>query len=286
MTVDGRPETKLMAVFNHEPGGEVEFGKYWFGPGDSPPIGNLEMLEMAVAAYRVIDPDYQNYYNEDREFVIRVEGCDDYVVSTDSGTWQELGVYYRGKPQVDGKWVSAKATAFAISRVNCIRFIWEYMPGFKTPHTYHAVIHWLKIHIDTTKYIYVQITDDETKIGNPLYLYAPAAYQKMRGGIGSVGSAGAPRSLPYDIGAASEGAAISLARTKLLTHLRNHQMRRYEYSGPLPVKPELGLSIGVDEDADGSDDYIGEIWEYAVTVGADGIIATAAVKDSTADTIA
>ena len=285
VTADGRNDSKLMAFFHAHVTKEFVFGHWYFG--DDLRMIDLEEIEVAFGCYRACNPKWQLYCSEEGEVIIRFEGCDDYNKITHTGTWQPLGFRIKGKPPPggDGKFAIASATQFSITKVNAIRIIFEYMPGPKEIGQYWAIIHSLRIIGNTTKYVYVQLTDQSYHKGNPLYVTADAAMRKLRGGVGSAGTPGSPRVLTKSIGAASGGAAISIGRDTLKTHLRKHSMRRYEYTGALPVKPELGLSIGVDEDADGIDDYIGTIREYAVTVAADGIFCRAAVYDPDTSTV-
>ena len=54
------------------------------------------------------------------------------------------------------------------------------------------------------------------------------------------------------------------------TKLRQFQLREYTYNGFLPTKPELGVTIQVDEDGDGSYEYTGAIRGFTVTVESGG----------------
>lgn len=282
-TADGRNDSKLMAKFDAHVTEEYMYGHWWFT--DDLAVVDLEGIDLAFGNYRACDDTWHPYHSDENEVVIRIEGCDDYDKNFHIGTWQHLGFTIKGKPEEDATFAIASADRFSMTKVNAIRIVFEYMPGPKESGEYWAIVHSLRITGNTKKYIYVQLTDDDERKGNPLYVTADAAMRKLRGGVGSSGSAGAPRVLSTSIGAASEGAAISIGRNKLKTHLRRHSMRRYEYTGALPVKPELGLTIGVDEDADGSDDYVGVIREYTTTVAADGIFASAAVYDPDTSTV-
>ena len=100
------------------------------------------------------------------------------------------------------------------------------------------------------------------------------------GGINAgVGVAGSPRVLHYRIGAANEPAALSLARTLLATQLVLSEMRTYEYKGILAVRPEPGLTIGVDETDDGVVDYVGVVRSINVSVAPEEITVFGDVLD-------
>ena len=62
-------------------------------------------------------------------------------------------------------------------------------------------------------------------------------------------------------------------------------MRHYEYWGQLPAKPELGVTVGVDEDDDTVDDYVGVVRSYTLTVAHDGIFTLASVLNHSASVI-
>jgi hypothetical protein len=281
-TCDGAPGSKLGAVFEHQVADSIDFGHYWFG-ADAPVI-SLDRIKLKINSYRVIDPgNYgQDYHNAENEYVCRVEGCNDYNTTTHAGTWVDLGFGLEGKPNSDGTWVEGEAVAFTVRNVNAIRVVWDYMCGAKNATTYYwAFIHDIEIEGDTVKYELVQLTDDSGNVGYPRLVYAPASYEKLRGGIGAASaSGGVQRVREVFIGASSQPAAVSIGRIYLITSLRRSRQRRYSYEGVLPGTPELGITI---TDSDG---YEGVLREYSYAVGSGGAgIVTGVILDTSADVI-
>lgn len=285
MLIDGRVTSKLGGEFDHDPAASFDFGHFYFGSGTTPPAISLDKIAVRVNTYREIDAG-QPYRNSSNTYVVRFQGCDDYSTATHTGTWVDLGFEIEGEPEKFGTSVYAAATVFAKRKVNAVRIMFDYMAGADTGNPVHqGYVHELIINGDTTKYVYVQTTDSTDDIGDNTKLYAPASHEKLRGGVESEGVGGSPRCYYYEIGAASEGAALSLARTALKMKLAQYAQRHYEYRGPLPNKPELGKTIAVDEDNDGVAEYTGVIRAYSVQVADPAIITTARVLDHNASVI-
>lgn len=287
MVVDGRPDTKLGAIFDHDPTDTIEFGQFWFGAGTTPPAIHLDQISLKIGNYREIDPN-QPHRNSTNTWVVHLEGCDDYSTATHSGTWVNLGIEFEGFPDKNGKWVqSGSATAFKKRTVNAVRILFDYMPGPDTPDPKHyAVIHDLEIQGSNVQYVLVQLSALTTDAGDATKLIASGSFEKMRGGIKSGSSIpGCPRILSYPIGAASDAAAVSLGRVLLIDKLRLHTMRRYRYEGVLPAKPEVGLTLEIDENGDGGVDYTGVLWNWGIVADENGIVTTGSVLDMSASVI-
>jgi len=289
MVVDGRPDTKLGAFYDYDPAGSIEFGQFWFGPGTTPPAINLDQINLKIGSYREIDAD-QPHRNSTNTWVVHLEGCDDYSTATHSGTWVNLGVEFEGFPDKNGKWVqSGNATAFKKRTVNAVRIMFDYMPGPDTitgSELHSAVIHDLEIQGSNVQYVLVQLSALTTDAGDATKLIASGSFEKMRGGIKSGnGIPGCPRILSYPIGAASDAAAVSLGRVLLIDKLRLHTMRKYRYEGVLPAKPEVGLTLEVDENGNGEVDYTGVLWSWGIVADGNGIVTTGSVLDMSASVI-
>lgn len=284
-TCDGAPGSKLGAIFEHDPGGSIEFGHYWFGAGVTPPTISLDRISLKINSYRAIDAAWQDYYNTDMEYSMRVEGCNDYNSTTHAGTWVDLGFGLEGKPNPEGTWVGGEAVAFSIRNVNAIRLVWDYMAGYKTAHSHIAFVHDIEIEGDTFKYEFIQLTGDPLVVGYPRFVYAPASYEKLRGGVDAhlgldTYYHGPQRVKEVNIGASSQPAAVSIGRIHLITSLRRSKQRRYRYEGILPGTPELGITV-TDVGA-----YVGVLREYSYAVGAGGIgYVTGVILDTSADVI-
>lgn len=234
---------------------------------------------MAAAAW-------QTYNNEMLTWICRVEGCSDYNSSTHAGTWVDLGFSVESKPASEGTWIEAEATTFAQRAVNAIRLVWDYMPGPKVVDEYWACLHDIEVNGSTIRYATCQLTDDAGNVGKPEYLYAPASFEKLRGGILATSGpsvAGTQRCKAEEIGCASEHSALSMARIILLTSLRMHGLRRYIYEGVHPGTPELGMTVACVED--GATTYTGILREYAFAIGECGITSTTGTVLSTATAV-
>jgi len=141
--------------------------------------------------------------------------------------------------------------------VNCVRVRFITTPAFNND--YEGILHELEISTGSTEaYVLVQ-TDAVTDNGGTLLL-AANSHKKLRGSNANLPS----RCEMLDIGPASKGAAITLGRWELRNRLKWYQMRIYEYPGPLPAYPELGMTIAVDEDGDGNADYTGICRGYTI----------------------
>ena len=278
MVTDGKSYTKCTAVYKHDPGDSIDFGHFWFNSGDDPDPIYLDEIILRIGSYRGIDAT-QPHQNSSREYYCKLQGCDDYNVTAHSGTWEDIGCALSGRPNVYGKWVEGKFDAFLKRKVSAIRIIWDYMPGAKTVPMHWAPVHDLIIYGNERKYVEVQLTDNAANKGNPYYIYAPATFEKLRGGINASGSAGTQLCKEIDIGPSSDGAALSMARKLLKLSLVKFQQRTYEYNGLFPSKPHLNLTVDVDEDGDGVADYTGVITGYSLSVTPDGILTTATVRD-------
>ncbi len=266
---DGKPGTKLGAIFDHDPAGAIEFGHWYFGAGVTPPTINLDRVNIKINKYRVIDT-HQPHQNDQKSYLVRLQGCNDYNATTHAGTWFDLGCEIEGSPELNGRWVEATFTQFIDRSVNAVRVLWDYMAGTKDGPNHYAWIHDLVIEGDTVKYVYVQTTDREDLIGNVSYVYAPDSHIKLRGGVKSAGTDGCPRAYHHEVGATTRSAALSIGRTMLKIRLTRHKMKGYDYDFILPAKPELGITISVDEDGDSVYDYTGVIHSYRVSLTADG----------------
>ncbi len=284
-TCDGLSHTKLAGRFWHNPAAPFEFGHWWFGDGVIPPAINLDRAALKVASYKNID-DWQSYKNPEKTYVVRILGCNDYNSTNHTGTWFELGCVMEGKARATKTWCAGEWFHFLERKVNAVKVVFDYMPGWKETDAHWGVIHNFVIEGDTEQYVFVQLTDSIK--GNPLYVYAPASFEKMRGSFGASSGpsvAGVGRNIQHPIGAASEGAAISLGIALLKTKLRQYEQRRYRSMQELPAKPELGIQIGVDENNDTVIDYEGIIREYALLIQDESIYVEAAVLDYAANLI-
>ncbi len=281
---DGLPGTKLTAVFTHNPVASVTFGDFWFGAGTTPPTISIDRIVAKIGNYRALDDD-QAYHNSTYTYVCKFQGCNDYNTSTHTGTFSDLGFSIEGKPDYVGKWIEGTSGALLLKRVNCVRVVWDYMPGPQTgSNQYWAPLHDLEIYGDLVKYSFVALGPAGSG-GNSSILCAPGSYEKLRGGIGASASAGAQRTWHYPIGAASQMSAISMARMLLTLHLRMANQRRYEYHGLIPGTPALGITISVDETGDGAADYTGVLREYSISITGDYCHATGTVLSSAAEVI-
>lgn len=284
LVADGKPFTKLGGIFKHNPGGSFTFGDFWFGAGTTPPVIKLDEIVLRVANYRELGDWQSNFQNEDKTWVLRVEGCDDYDTTTNTGTFVNIGFEMEGDPEGTAKWADGKATAFTKQNVNALRLVFDFMPGPRKADWFYGIVHDFEVYGNAIQYTTVNLTDDAGDIGDPRFIYAPDTFQKLRGGFKAQnGVPGVPRMFQHPIGPSSEGAAISLGRIRLANMLRLHNMRRAEYAGVLPFKPELGRTIGIDEDGDDVDDYVGVLRQYEVEYNADEgtLIARGTILDST-----
>ncbi len=278
MLIDGKPGTKLTAWFEHDPGGEFDFGHFWFGTGA--PIVTLDKIKIAIGTYRVIKSWGRTTDNDAGTILVRIDGCDDYNTGTHTGTWQPLGFIIEKSPEINGTSVAAEASSFILRAVNAVRIVFEYMAGPKQSGDYYwAPVHLFEIEANSTSFVFVQTSDSVQN--DPLYYYAPDAHRKMRGGVKSSGAAGSPRVAVYPIGAASEGAAISIARQFLQNKLALAQRRHYDYSGVLPAKPEIGYTVSVDENGDAAVDYTGVVMSYNIGI-VDAVECSLSLLDTTA----
>ncbi len=276
--VDGRDDTKIGGLFKHDPTGDFDHSHWWFGTGVTPVVVDLNRIEIRINNYRVIGPK-QPFQNSNKTYLCRIDGCVDYNSSSHTGTWQELGCFMTGEPSVNGGSVKGNWTAFLLQRVNAIRVVWEFMPGPKEPNQYYGVIHDLFIVTNNVKFAEVQLTDDVADKGDSTKIFAPDSFRKLRGGIhSSTNVAGTQRPIWHRIGASSDGAAVSLARTLLKTNLVLYESKRGEYTGPLPVKPDLGTTVTITETPGGAT-YTGALRSSLVTVTHDEIRVIADVFD-------
>jgi len=280
---DGKLETKLIGEFTHDPGAapiKFVFGDFWFGAGATPPIINLDLIELYVNSYRVIDTN-QTRRNTQKTYVVKVQACDDYSTGshdTAGNGWHDLDTF-EGLPAVNGKSVKFEIKKFILREANAIRIVFEYMAGYKTVNSYLGIVHQLKVQGNNTSYALIQTTDDAAKKGLPPFLYVPDTHKKLRGGVNSSGAAGSPRTKHIDIGAASYGGAVTIGRALLESAITLYQMRTYEYEGELNAKPELGDTIEIDETGNGSADYTGVMRALELEIAADGIGAEFDVLD-------
>lgn len=280
---DGKPGSKLVAHYSHDPGGSVEHSQYYFGTGS--PTVCLNQIKLTVGTYREIDAS-QYQRNGDDTWLIRLEGAQDYSFGAPpTATWFDLGCSLESKPSKDGTYVSGTFNLFSERRVNAVRIVWVNMAGPDTPPPNNwAPLHDIEIIADQVKYVLVQLSDLVADKGKSAYLYGPASYEKLRGGVkASSGVGGSQRSLHWPIGAASHASAVSIGRLVLLTHLARWNQRRYSYEGIVPGSPELGITINCVEDSGTT--YTGVIREYAMVATADGISIQGTILDANAAVI-
>lgn len=268
--LDNRLDSKLAAYFeDNDPGGPFEFADFWFG--DDAPIVNINRIKLAVNAYRVIEGYNRSTAREDFNYQVRLEACDDYDTATHTGTWVDMGCMMSGYPGKDALSAQAEFRNFAISNVNAIRIVFDYMAGRKAVGDYYwGIVHNFFVDADVENYQFVQTTATDDLGGN--FIYVPETHYKLRGGVNSSGGAGSPRVLMYDIGASSDGAALTLAKTLLTMKLVQYSQRHYEYRGVLLTIPELGDTIAVDETGDGSADYTGILMGMTADIRDGGIV--------------
>lgn len=279
---DGKPGSKLVAHYSHDPVGPVEHSQYYFGAGA--PTVCLNRIKVTVGTYREIDAtQYQR--NADDTWLIRLEGAQNYNDATHIGTWFDLGCSVESKPSKEGTYAEGTFTVFAERRVNAVRVVWVNMAGPDTPPPNNwAPLHDIEIIADQVKYVLVQLTDNVLDKGKSAYLYGPASYEKLRGGVkAGIATGGSQRSLHWPIGAASHASAVSIGRLVLLTHLARWNQRRYGYEGIVPGSPELGITINCVET--GGTTYTGVIREYALVATADGISIQGTILDAAASVI-
>lgn len=272
MIVDGDLGTKLQGEFTHDPGNPFVHSDWWFGD-ESPTPGEigLDKVSLTVNAYQDITAN-QTHKNADKEYVVRVLGCDDYNTTTHDTAgngWQDIGLIITGKPSHGGLTASKEVTAFAMPRVNALRIQFDYMAAPRSgTNYYYGTVHGFRVQGDVRGFVFVQ-TDGTTRDESKL-VYAVDTHTKLRGGVKSSGGAGSPRVLYHETGALSEGAAISLGRSLLLVKLRLFEERLYEHLAIPSAKPELGDTIEIDEDGDGSPDYTGVLRGYSLTIAPNG----------------
>lgn len=289
---DGKEESKFGAVFEYKPTGTFEFGHFWFGDpvANIPPIINVNEITVRCGNAREVNKG-KGLYNDTDQYEILFEACTNYNTSTHTGTWKSMGV--SGKAAIrSSEWYNVdefKFTRFALPQCNAVRMVWNYMPGggqgASSP-IHQATVHDLIILASMTttggskSFITVELSDNPLDKNDATKIYAPASFQKLRGGVGaSVGVPGVQHCEHYPIDVASDRAAVSLARYRLLTKLRKSQEREYEYRGFLPGIPRLGITIGVDENNDGAADYTGLLRSHSIVVGSDGIMIRYSVLD-------
>lgn len=276
--VDGRDDTKISGLFKHDPTGDFEHSQWWFGTGVTPPLVDLNQIELRINNYRVIGPK-QPFQNSNQTYFCRIDGATDYNSSSNTGTWQELGCFITAEPSVNGGSAKGLWTRFLLQRVNAIRVVWEFMAGPKESNQYYGVIHDLFVVTNVVKFAEVQLTDDVADKGDSTKIFAPLSFRKLRGGVhSSVGVGGTQRPIWHRIGASSDGAAVSLARTLLKTNLVLYESKRGEYTGILPVKPDLGTTVTITETPGGAT-YTGALRTSFVSVTSDEIRIVADVFD-------
>jgi len=250
MLITGDPAQKLHAEIQHDPTTDFEFCQFWFGAGTTPPAIKLDSISIRVNNYRAIEGWNRTTAAADFTYQVYLQGCTDYNSSTNSGTWQDLGCEIHGLPASEGVPDMVEFSQFLLTSVNAVRVMFRYMAGPKRDGDYYwAVVHDLVIQGDVASYVLVQTSDTEQ--GDPLYYYAPAYHEKVRGGLKASTSAGSAKVLDIDIGPSSEGAAISIARAKLLHSAPMFQQKTYLYKGVIAEgdKPELGETITVTPDS-------------------------------------
>jgi hypothetical protein len=258
MMVDGRLDTKNVAEFEEQdPGAPFPHSDWWFGSGA--PLITLDEIEVWAGFYRAIEGWNRSTANENNTAVLKVMGANDYNPATFVGTFFDLGSRLEGIPEPDAQEpVKLLIDQFLDPVVNCIRIVWEFMPGRKADGDwYRAAIHQLRIQGNVTKYKYIQTTDNAANKTDPLFLYVPNTHKKLRGGIGASGGAGKQKCRERKIGAASDGAAITIGRAWLERSVKLWNTRSYLFTGTLNAKPELADTVGSDETGDGSSDYDG-----------------------------
>ena len=256
--VDSRKDSKLMGIFEaNNPGASFDFAHFYFGTGAVPPVIRLNRVSLTVGVYRGIEGWSRTRYRADYNYEVRLEGCDDYNSTTHVGTWRDLGCSMQGTPGSTATTVTGEFDGFALSNVNAVRIMFNYMAGpLQAGDYYWGAVHEFSIDGDSSTFVFVQTSD--TVKDDPLFLYAPSSHYKLRGGMNSASGAGCPRVLVYDAGGTSEGAAISLGRLLLTTKLAKYSQRIYQYQGTFSTTlPELGDTIAIDEDNDGSAEYTG-----------------------------
>jgi len=264
---DDDPKTKLVAVYQYVPTYPVtDLLHIWFGAGATPPVVTLKRIAMRVGA---------GGYSGSLHF--RWEGCNDYSTGTHdsaSSTWYDIGCEAsQNTDNIKAKWVAVEFDEIAIKQANALRLRIEALPncdGNPQGAWWGDARRWfqifdIEVNADVVKYAECQLTD--TTKGNPNYYYAPASFEKMRGGVkASTGVAGCQRVKNMSIGASTDAAAISIARLQLLASLRMQGQRHYKYQGVMPGVPELGLTIACDEDGDDVVNYTGVLREYTMMI--------------------
>lgn len=280
---DGKQETALRGTFKYNPAVPIEFGHFWFGTpvANVPPVTNLNKVTLRIGAYCLNNLQLANI--GDGGYEVLLYGCDDYnsLTHAPATQWHPLGVSMKAASSNNYTVNEHVAESFAISQINCLRIVFNFLThGFDALGDVRMmVIHDLIVECSVSieggskGLVTVELTDNPLLKNDPTKIYAPDTFRKLRGGVGaSVGVAGTPSCEHYPIDVASDQAAISLARYRLLVKLRKYQEREYEYRGFLPAVPRLGITVGVDETGDGVADYTGVMRSCQTTVGSDGIL--------------
>ena len=294
---DGNDKTWLGGIFKYIPTRPFLFGHAWFGDpvNDIPPIMNVNKLIIRANGYYQMWP---NTFSGDGASDLRIDCCSDYNSSTHTGTWKEMCSNIKHVPTNSGDAYEVEITSFIRPQCNAIRIWWNYMPGGWTgaqPQSteYHmGVIHDLIIEASMTTeggskaFAMCELSNSAADVGDPTKIYAPDSFRKLRGGVNaSTGVAGTNRCEHYPIGVASDQAAISMARYRLLAKQRKYQERVYEYRGLLPGIPRLGITVAVDEDGDSVADYTGVLRQHTIAVGSDGVKIQYSLLNYNADVI-
>ena len=242
---DKKLDSKLGGVFTHDPGGEFDFGHFWFGSGTTPDTIQLDKIEIAVNAYRVINAAWQDTINTAETYVVRIDGATDYntTTHTTANGWFDLGAYMEGSAAAMSLSAKAEFNDFTERNVNAIRVVFEYMCGTKTIHTHDAIVHELLVNGNSSNYVLVQtsatVTDD------PHYVYAVNTHKKIRGGVNADSGAGCPRSVQFPGVMNSEASALTVGRFYLLSMLLQYQEQMFVVDTALATIPKLYQTITV-----------------------------------------
>ena len=269
---DGKADTKLAAEFDHDPGGPFYFGVARFNSGATLQLA-LTRIALRVGNYRAIKGWSRSTANPEFEYVVRLEGCNDYNPAADtdgdgtgSGTWEDLGCELRGKPDAWGVPELVEFTGgFLLQGVTAVRLVFDYMAGPKQGGDhYWAVLHEFIIEGDGDRYAFVQTSDSVDN--DPAFLRADDLHKKLRGGPNSSGGPGAARCELFEVGAASDTAALSIGRARLVAKASLTDQRHYTYKGEIAAAawPVLGDTAEADEDGDAICEYQGIIRAYTM----------------------
>jgi len=265
--IDGKTTSKF---YGYKDGGNATFSLYfWFGDGS-------ETTPPAVLIDRIY-AEFGNYFkvDDDPDWHVDIQVCTDFEVDGSnipvnpaSKSWTTIIDVRRTAAHKAGVYVLEKsADELATRTANGVRVRFLDSPCWKD-NIYQGALHEFEInaHTTVTRYLLVTTTDvagDDTgtldSTDNVVYYYPgnTNTHKKLRGATERKPG----RIELFDIGASSQGAALTLGRIELAQRLKWYQQRFYEYHGELSTIPELGMTVKVNDD-----NYTGVLRGYTMEV--------------------